>query len=384
MKTIVVYRKQLLRISETFIKTQVLGYRRYRAVLFGENYVSPRLDLAGVPHKVFLGEDAPARRRIAAKIRQRLGIVPRAVRETLRAEHPALLHAHTGFDGVIAWPYARTLGIPMVVTLHGQCTTTRKSEFLRGGLGFWNRFYPFLLLRMARDPRVHFIAVSEVTRRTAIEFGLPPERIRVLYSGLDVDGFPQSPVPMAERPKRVAFVARLIEFKGCNYLIDAFRKVLETVPDAELTIIGDGPLRAELEAQAAPCGASVRFLGAQGREEIVRTLSSSRVFCLPSVTTAAGNYETFGVVAIEAQAVGVPVVTSARGAKESVVDGVTGFHFEEREVERLAALLIQLLENPAQAAEMGAAAARHVRERFDVGRCNALVEAYYDEILGGS
>jgi glycosyltransferase involved in cell wall biosynthesis len=381
MKKVIVYRKQLLRRTETFIKAQIQSYKKYTPVLYGENYWPEGMELGDIAHAVLVPDSAGRVARIWAKIRQRLGIVPRKVFARLQGEHPEIIHAHTGFDGTIAWPYARKLGVPLVVTLHGQCTTTKKQDFYMGRLGFWNRFYPLLLLNLGRKKHVHFVAVSEATRNTAIAFGLPEARIQTLYSGIRLDDFPESTLPMEARPKRVVFVARLIEFKGCRYLIDAFTKVREATPDAELVIIGDGPLRAELERQAEPQREAIQFWGACGQDEIVRALSSARAFCLPSITTEMGNYETFGMVAIEAQAVGVPVITSARGAKESVVDGVTGFYFAEKDVESLALLIDKIINDSVLAGKMGANAARHVREAFGTEKCNALIEAYYDKIL---
>jgi glycosyltransferase involved in cell wall biosynthesis len=381
MKKVIVYRKQLLRITETFIKAQVKGYKNYSAILYGENYWSDSLPLDDINHKVLLNNNAGGLAKLFAKIRQRFGIVPGQLLREFKNEQAQLFHAHTGFDGVIAWPYAKKLGVPLVVTLHGQCTTTKKKDFFLGRLGFWNRFYPLQLLRLGRNRNVHFIAVSDATRQTAIEFGLPSERTKVLYSGIRLDEFPKSTVAMADRPKRIVFVARLIEFKGCRYLIEAFKRVFESTPDAELIIIGEGPLRKELELQASSHNQSIQFLGACGRKQVVEALSLARVFCLPSITIESGNYETFGVVAVEAQAVGVPVVTSARGAKESVIDGQTGYYFPERDVDTLAMLLTKLLNDPALAAVMGDKAAQHARDTFGTETCNAAIEAHYDSIL---
>lgn len=380
-KKIIVYRKQLLRISETFIKAQIKGYKKYSAILVGENFWHDSLPLNDVDHEVLSPTHQSSYSKTISKIRQRLGIPAENYIQQLSNLKPLLIHAHTGFDGVIAWPYAKRLNVPLIVTLHGQCTTTHKKDFFKGKLGFWNRFYPFQLLRLSKQKNVFFIAVSEATKKTAIEFGLPAEKIRVLYSGILLDEFPKSSISMRNRPKRIVFVARLLEFKGCKYLIEAFKRVQRKILDAELIIIGDGPLRNELELQAGKDNLSIVFKGAKGRQDVLEALSNARLFCLPSITTEAGNYETFGVVAIEAQAVGVPVVTSARGAKESVIDGVTGFYFEERNIEQLETLIEKLLTDHELAEKIGNQAAEHVRSSFSTENCNILIEQYYDEIL---
>ena len=380
-KNIIIYRKQLLRKTETFIVSQVKNYTQFNAVLCGENYLDESYPLDDMQHQVFVEPSSSRVSSIFAKVRQRLGIVSKEVHRKLKDISPCLIHAHTGFDGVIAWPYAKKMGIPLVVSLHGQCTTTHKKDFFKGRLGFWNRFYPLQLLMLSRKKNVYFLAVSEAIKETAIAFGIPEEKISVFYSGIQLENFPMSKVPMKDRPNRVVFIARLIEFKGCTYLIDAFKNVLKHLPDSELVIIGEGPLRQELERQAAPIQSNVQFLGLRTHAEIAEILSKAKIFCLPSITLPNGNYETFGVVAVEAQAAGVPVVTSARGAKESVIDGVTGFVFSEKDVPRLSEILIELLGNPEMAEEMGKAAATHAHETFGAAVCTEKIENFYNDIL---
>jgi glycosyltransferase involved in cell wall biosynthesis len=102
---------------------------------------------------------------------------------------------------------------------------------------------------------------------------------------------------------------------------------------------------------------------------------------LPSVTASNGDAEGLPTVLLEAQACGVPVVTSALGGKEGVVDGVTGFIFPEKDVKALANRLCDLLGNDDLVARMSAAGPEHVRQNFDILKCTSLIEAYYDEIL---
>jgi glycosyltransferase involved in cell wall biosynthesis len=92
------------------------------------------------------------------------------------------------------------------------------------------------------------------------------------------------------------------------------------------------------------------------------------VFCLPSVTASNGDAEGLPTVLLEAQACGVPVVTSALGGKEGVVDGVTGFIFPEKDVKALADRLGDLLGNDDLAARMSAAEPEHVRR--GTGTCS--------------
>ena len=114
--------------------------------------------------------------------------------------------------------------------------------------------YPSRLARLFRAPRVTFIAVSDAIRNDAIRWGLPPDRVVTQRIGINVDKFHPSGLPIRERERRILFVGRLVEKKGARYLIEAMARVRAQVPDAALTIVGDGPLRASLMAMAESLG----------------------------------------------------------------------------------------------------------------------------------
>jgi glycosyltransferase involved in cell wall biosynthesis len=160
--------------------------------------------------------------------------------------------------------------------------------------------------------------------------GCPHRRV-VRYTGIDIQQFQPGPMPIAERRRRVLFIGRLVEMKGCAF-IDAFQDIARSIPDAELVVVGDGPLRGDLEAVARKLGVRVDFVGEVTQDVVKRHLNEARVLCLPSITASNGNFESFGMVLSEAQACGVPVGTSALGGREAVDEGVTGFLFPERDV----------------------------------------------------
>ncbi len=135
----------------------------------------------------------------------------------------------------------------------------------------------------------------------------------------------------------------------------------------------------ELQELAKKLGVSAQFRGALSSAEVIRELQMTRVFCLPSVHAASGDAEGFGIVLLEAEASGVPVVTSALGgAMEGIDDGVTGFAFAERDVDTLAARLITLLTDDALATSMAHAGPAFVSEKFDLYRCTEKLETLYD------
>jgi glycosyltransferase involved in cell wall biosynthesis len=137
-----------------------------------------------------------------------------------------------------------------------------------------------------------------------------------------------------------------------------------------------------LEHQAASIP-GVRFAGRFTREQAQTFLAQARVMCLPSITAASGDAEGLGLVILEAQASGVPVVTSARGgAQEGIVDGQTGFAFAEHDVPAMAQRLYEVLSDDALAARLSAAAPAFVARAHDLFRQTAALEDLYDRLVG--
>jgi glycosyltransferase involved in cell wall biosynthesis len=378
--TVLVYRHGLLPISETFIKDQVGAYRRWRGVLIGRR-ATPGLDLDDLDVRLLRASQWPIVDRLwwrATRMAQRM---PAPVADRLRKEAPSLLHAHFGLDGVEAWPLACALDLPMVVTLHGYDINIAREFWEAGGWGRHFRDYPSRLLALSRAPRVRFVAVSQAIRRRAIAFGVPAEKIHVRHIGVDLRRFAPSGRPIAERARNVLFVGRLVEKKGCAHLVRAMAAVQSRAPAARLTIIGEGDQRVELQSLAIGLGVKATFLGAQPAAAVAHELEQARVLCLPSVVAANGDAEGFGQVLLEAQACGVPVVTSARGgAEEGLSDGVTGFAFAEGDERALADRLTRILVDDDLATTMSAEATRFVAERFDLEHCTKALEMLYDNL----
>jgi glycosyltransferase involved in cell wall biosynthesis len=380
-RKVIVYRKELLRLTDTFVGAQVRSYRRWHAVLFGERIWPGGLSLEGIQSRTLIDGRSTLVKRIFAKTRQLAGVAPASVIRKFEAEGAQLIHAHFGHDGILALPYARNLNLPLVVTLHGHDVSIRKDCYRAGGHGIQQKRYPDQFAAMVSHRNVHFIAVSNVLRQTAIDFGVPKDRVAVCYTGIDLRQFEPGPKRISDRRRRIVFVGRLVEMKGCAYLIEAFVEISRCIPGAELVVIGDGPLRNDLAALARKLDVRVKFLGAVTQDIVKRQLNEASVFCLPSITASNGNFESFGMVLLEAQACGVPVVTSALGAKEAVADGLTGFIFPEKDVGTLVRRVCEILGNNELALRLSQAGPRFVRQHFDILKCTQKIEDYYDHIL---
>lgn len=124
---------------------------------------------------------------------------------------------------------------------------------------------------------------------------------------------------------------------------------------------------------------AVTFTGAVSRETIHSLMKTTRVFCLPSITASNGDAEGLALVLLEAQASGVPIVTSAKGGTtEGMIDAETGFVFPEKDTEALARHLITILTDDSLATRFGKNARAYVEEKHDVRICTARLEAAYD------
>jgi colanic acid/amylovoran biosynthesis glycosyltransferase len=372
IRPVVIFRNRILPYSETFILAQGERLERFQA-----HYVGLRLAR---------GLEAPADRTVvlnrgglAGALREfaysGFGRVPDRYADLGRLG-PALLHAHFGTSGIRALPLTRRLGVPLVVTFHGS-DATRHDHSARGS---WLRRRQYLRARhtLAREAAL-IIAVSPFIKDSLIEKGFPEDKIVVHYIGVDTDYFTvRRPVP---REPVVLFVGRLVEKKGCEYLIRAMGAVQQSHPDAELVILGDGPLRARLEEQAGS-QRKVRFLGAVSPGEVKDWMTRARVLSVPSVRAASGDAEGFGMVFAEANALGLPVASFASGGiVESVAHGETGLLAAERDWETLGHNISKLLEDPELWDRMSRAGERRVRERFDLTKQTRKLEDLYDEVL---
>jgi phosphatidyl-myo-inositol dimannoside synthase len=203
------------------------------------------------------------------------------------------------------------------------------------------------------------VAVSSYTAGLIAVTSVAPADLRLIPPGVDL---PQNPAPERQERPTLLTIARLRdEYKGHDVLIRALALVRADVPDVELVVIGDGPLRGKLEALADAAGVSeaVRFLGTVTDEERDRWLRRTDVFAMPSRLPADGRAgEGFGIVYLEAAAYGKPVVAgNVAGALDAVADGETGLLVDPTDARALADALTRLLRDRELALRMGSAGA---------------------------
>lgn len=207
------------------------------------------------------------------------------------------------------------------------------------------------------------IAVSQHTRRLAISVGADPARLHLIPPGVDLPLASPSERPA---PPTLLTIGRLRErYKGHDTLIRAMPMISARVPGAQWVIVGDGPLRPELERQAAAHGldGSVRFVGQASDAERDAWLDRAHVFAMPARVPPGGlGGEGFGIVYLEANAHELPVVAgNVGGALDAVVHGETGLLVDPWDHTAVADAVADLLLDPGRAAALGRAGAARAR-----------------------
>lgn len=293
-----------------------------------------------------------------------------------------VVHCHTWyahFGGILA---KLNYGIPLVVTVHSlEPLRPWKREQLGGGYDFtcW-------LERTTLEMADAVIAVSEETKRDVNKlFHIAPEKMHVIYNGIDLDEY--RPVTSKNALKRfginpvepyILFVGRITRQKGIIHLVNAIRHMN---PGFQVVLCAGAPDTAEIatEMKNAVSAAQRARPGVIWIEEMVDTKSKVELYSNAAAFVCPSIYEPFGIINLEAMACGTPVVASnVGGIKEVVIHGETGFlvsldqmkesPFEAMNPERfsrdLAGRVNELMGDPAKRKAFGAAGRRRVEEKF--------------------
>lgn len=303
-----------------------------------------------------------------------LGRYPeRPYREVLSRESVRLLHAHLGWEG------ARTIGLaerprrPFVVSFYGRDAT------LLARHPYWKALYRRLFQKADR-----VLAEGSYMAGTLRSIGAPPDRVRVVHLGVDPSTF-----PFRERTASEQVVGLISgsfrEKKGILYGLEAFAQIAREHPQARLRVIGDGPLRPQIEDRVRrdDLQGRVDLLGYRPYPEYLEELSRAHFLLAPSVTARDGDSEGGAPVCLlEAQAMGAPVVATTHcDIPEVTRPDESALLAPERDVPELARQLDTLLRDPSRWPAMGRAGRAHIEAEFDIRTQVRKMEAVYRELL---
>ncbi|MDD5668763.1 MAG: glycosyltransferase family 4 protein [Candidatus Omnitrophica bacterium] len=292
----------------------------------------------------------------------------RILKRFIRDNNIHLVHSHTRVTQVAGYFLHRLCRISHVSTCHG---------FFRVRL--FRRIFPCWGNRV--------IAISEPVRQHLIrDFGISPESIALIYNGIDINRF------SAVREKKdtgiikkqmgvlpgpvVGIIARLSDVKGHVYLIEAMKRVSDTVPNARLLIIGDGKMKKRLveKVQALRMESSVYFIPEV--EDTAEALAAMDVFVMPSLQ------EGLGLGLMEAMAAGLPVIGSdVGGIRSLIIREKTGILVEPGNPVSIASAITDVLTDTLKAEMLGKNARKFIQSNFNSETMVTHTEKLYASLL---
>ena len=287
-----------------------------------------------------------------------------------------VLHLH-GYGATTFGRVAGAMrGIPAILHEHANLTDTP-----------WFQKLPDRLLQRYTDMA---IAVSKSTADFVVNARLvPAQKVKVIYLGAPHDEFAvqRTPDEISDARRQLGIlpqdfaigtVTRLHESKGNSYLIEAARLVLDRRPDARFLLVGEGPLRAALEAQSRELDLGDRFVFVGFVRDVATVLSAFDLSVFPSL------WEGTPLTVFEALAAGKPIVaTDADGLSEVLTDGQDARVVPKRNARALADAIVEMMANPVERSRL-AAAARATAQRYDINAFVRKMEELYGQLSNGS
>lgn len=323
----------------------------------------------------------------------------RAVRSLITQSAPDVAHFHNTFPLISPSSYyaCADAGVPVVQTLHNYRLLCPSATLLRDGHpceacvgrafawpGVFHRCYhesisktgvaasmiaAHRVLRTWQTKVARYIALTEVAKSKFVHGGLPPDRVVLKPNFVSPD-----PGPKKGPGEYALFVGRLSPEKGLNVLLEAWSRFRLRIP---LKIVGDGALRAELEARTANDAISnVRLVGVASHDEVLGFMKNARFLVCPSLW-----FEGFPMIVAEAFACALPIVVSRLGSLEELIaHESTGVHFEPGDAQSLALAAERLWMSPSWCQDLGRAARREFLQKYTAERNYEQLVHLYESV----
>lgn len=285
----------------------------------------------------------------------------------VRAHHVEVLHTHN-WGVFLEGALARLLAprVMAINTVHGPYM-----DYPPGLVARTKRGLRHLAERVLAPAYARVIVVSAaIAHYIETDIGIAPHRLATLHNGIDTNAPARR--ECADRVVQFIAVGRLAAIKNHRLLLEAFARVVDVHPNARLTLVGDGPERAELESRADERGIASRVWFAGFRHDIADQLARADVFVVSS------DYEGVSIAVLEAMRAGLPVVgTDVGGMSETVESGVTGLLVPARDTAALANAMAKLAGDQNCRERMGALARRRLVEHFSIDAMLRQYERHY-------
>jgi colanic acid/amylovoran biosynthesis glycosyltransferase len=265
-----------------------------------------------------------------------------------------IILAEYGFSGADILPYVKKLNIPLIIHYHGYDAHNNLS------IEPYKELYKEMFIYAK-----NIMSVSKSMTKSLVALGADLNKITLNPYGPNSDFY--STIP--DYDNTFIAVGRFIEKKAPHITLTAFSKVLEVCKDAKLIMIGDGPLRESTMslAVALEINDSVNFPGALNHNQVKELMKKACCFVQHSITAQNGDSEGTPVAILEAQAAGLPVVsTKHTGIMEAVIDGETGYLVNERDARSMAFYMLKLIQDKDLCKTMGKKGKMHIKENYSL------------------
>ncbi|GAB2778778.1 glycosyltransferase family 4 protein [Actinomadura fibrosa] len=228
------------------------------------------------------------------------------------------------------------------------------------------------------------IANTPYLKTQLLKIGCPEERIKLLPVGVDTKFFNPTPIERDSETFSMITIGRLSKVKGHVYAIEAVQRLRKKGYNVKLTIIGEGPLRIELQSRIRDSELQdiIHLVGRKNQQEIKSFLMTSDIYISTSMPVRAGRRETQGLANLEAQACGLPIVAfNSGGVKYTLLELVTGFLVDEGDVDALTEKIERLMLNQDLRKKMGLSAVNFVQNHFNQDSLDKEWENIYKSLL---
>lgn len=280
-----------------------------------------------------------------------------------------ILHTHHNFTGSVARVLAILQDVSVVDTEHRDHRSFSLLQNIANGMTLW-----------LADQIVSNSEVTQSSFRWCEKLLIKDKKLNIIYNGVElerIDAVTQIARDEAEvQPKpRIITIGRLVPVKNQAILLSAFSRVSERFPEAELLVVGDGPLQDNLQQTAVDLGIadSVRFTGTVSRTQVYKYLATSDVFVIPSLS------EGFCVAAVEAMAASLPVVASDIDVFREVL-GDCAIYADPEDSVAFATQIERLLANPPKRDKIGTASRERVHNQFNLSETAMKYAKLYTDL----
>lgn len=376
-----------LELSETFFYAILKDFKRFKAFVVCEELKNKEVFPFDEVYQIT--KPTPLEKAVGKVVRGltfRHPAVEKKYRIALEAHEPDIIQAHFGPVGVYALPIAKKLKVPLITSFYGFDTNYKGiievmsllTPFDR--ISYWKKAYRNLF-----SGGDYFITFGEKMRQMVIALGCPENKVEDCHAGVNISErkFVGHSLPKDGQVK-ILVVNRLVEKKGVRYALEAFAKIQKRYSKLRLRIIGDGPLRKELEQlmEKLRIKNKVEMWGMQPYAKVLEQFRECHIFLTPSVKTESGDEEGgINATVIDALAIGIPTIATEESGSQLIVDKKTGLMAKQKEADDLAEKITFLLENPSVWSSYTTAGRKLIESKFNQERQTEKLESIYDKVI---